>query len=270
MSSARRLWYLRCVSLGSLAVACGGVIRGSDSDETRDGFRPNGAGGADGSSSAKSSGGSAGNALAVPPSDPFEAGTSNGVAGSAIGGTGAGGSGSGGGGGIAPGTCLSPNEDATTGLVTCDGRFAHRPRVVSCEAVAGVPPETGGAPADVGGAGGESSDAAASAPPKKPRAPNTGAQCTAEQACAGNVHCKTDQECAAFARGYCAVTNVELGGVCRSGCLTDADCGAHAVCLCRATDHGGECYAAACKTDADCGERSFCILQSFDYGFFCQ
>jgi hypothetical protein len=58
-----------------------------------------------------------------------------------------------------------------------------------------------------------------------------------------------------------------MGLVCRSGCITDTDCGAGWVCSCSGyTSHGGECVQAnGCRTDADCGP-SLCATTSGQCG----
>jgi hypothetical protein len=71
---------------------------------------------------------------------------------------------------------------------------------------------------------------------------------------AGNPGCKSDAECKEAKNGRC---NARGGGheapvnACEyDRCSSDADCGAHGVCVCEGS--GNYCVNGDCSTDADC------------------
>lgn len=155
--------------------------------------------------------------------------------------------GGGGGTGASLVSCTSPQADPETGLVTCKEGYKHRPTVVDCSVV-------GGAPADATAGAGN-----ADPPAPLPRAD-------------GSVECGANAvNCKAFELGYCSSGQFPS---CRSGCISDSECGAGFICVCNGpSDHGGECQASNCTTDSDCGAGSRCASLSGACGsgaFRCQ
>jgi hypothetical protein len=91
----------------------------------------------------------------------------------------------------------------------------------------------------------------------------------------GTVDCETAADCRGFDLAYCGQVGPIGPLKCLSGCLTDADCGTGAVCLCsdRPSATGGTCLAKNdCVVDADCGPGSLCLQYyraCFGEGFAC-
>ena len=187
-------------------------------------------------------------------SSPSEGGSDSG--GSSSGGSGTAGTashaGSGQGGTVSHVACTAPKTDPLTGLVTCQEGYAHRPSAVTCGVSARALP--------AGGASG------APLPDLPPRAD-------------GSVLCGAyPEECAQFLFGYCD-GNFEFAeapiATCRSGCITDGDCGPGYICLCGNDESptGGVCRVASCATDADCDSGYFCASHNGlcgPGGFACQ
>jgi len=142
-----------------------------------------------------------------------------------VGGMTSGGAGSTGGTG-SPRSCENPTVSPVTKLTNCSNGLSHRAEATACTYTSPPPPSAGGE----GGGGGEAS-------------------------AGGSTPCTGSADCSTLLRGYC-----EFGGdaesVCRSGCLTDADCGG-GVCLCDGTSPG-RCTSGDCHVDADCGKDAFC------------
>jgi hypothetical protein len=215
------------VSMGIVPVACGGTsISGHQTGE------PGGDGGSGGSAQAGTKS-HAGTATTGGSSVVITGGTSTGGTGIVTAGTGV----------IIEGgspdrVCTSPQVDPHTGLVSCNEGFFHRPTVTLCQE------NFGGAPADCG-AGGASGAPSCPDPVVLPRADGT-------VPCTGN-----HSVCEQFEYGYCNESLVGGGPpprTCYSGCVTDADCGADAICLCdsAASPTGGTCHPASCRVDEDC------------------
>jgi hypothetical protein len=146
--------------------------------------------------------------------------------------------------------CTAPTKDPLTGLVTCKEGYVHRPQAVAC----GVTLQKAAPPGGSAGIGAPE--------PSLPRA--------------NGEPCEEDPTvCSAFEYGYCGS---EGGGaapsVCRSGCVTDNDCGTGSLCRCgsSASPTSGVCVTSSCRTDVDCGGY-FCA--AYDTGcsgqvFACQ
>lgn len=140
-------------------------------------------------------------------------------------------------------SCTTPVLDPVSGLVSCDEGYEHRPSAVAC------PLSEGGAAAR--GAGGAEGGAG-----QLPRVE-------------GHVSCFHNEDaCRAFELGYC---DEDTGGggapaICKSGCVTDEDCGVGYICLCGGpSPTGGKCHQSDCTTDADCGPGFLCA----SYGVAC-
>jgi hypothetical protein len=136
--------------------------------------------------------------------------------------------------------CTSPTTDPITGLVTCKEGYQHRPQAVAC----GVTIQKAAPPGGSSGIG---------AP--EPMLPRAG----------GDVSCSaTPETCDAYQYGYC---DMEGGGaapaVCRSGCITDDECGEGRFCACgyEKSPTTGICQAALCRTNSDCGDYR-CAIHS--------
>jgi hypothetical protein len=215
-------------SLGLVPVACGGsTLEGGGGMAGEGGSGPNGGKGGKGGTGEGGTGTGAASAgtsgAGVGGARGGEGGSGTGAGGSNVGGTGVGGT---------P-TCSSPVKDDTTGLVTCEEGYQHRPVARECAVAPSAPS---------GGAGGEATDVPA--PP--PRA-------------TGTVPCAGDATvCDAFELGYCRAGG-NAAPVCLSGCRVDADCGSGSLCHCLpGSKHGGECVPTDCRTDADCDAGWLC------------
>lgn len=256
MNRADRLRLSLLVSLG-IPVACGGTVINSrdDADAGSGGSGVTTRGGASPRAGSSSKGGS------------LSRGGSPGKAGStSLGGKNFAGMSGHAGQGMNPLTqCSSPTFNPLTGLVSCSEGYRHRARIVACGTFA----EQGGAPAVGGDGPGES--------PQLPRA-NGSPGCGAEVGGAGPT---AESPCDAFEYGYCDIFEFggagspEQPGVCRSGCVADADCGSGFICVCEEPDSptGGACRPSNCKADLDCDDGYTCA--SFNAtcslnGFACQ
>lgn len=138
--------------------------------------------------------------------------------------------------------CTSPKLDESSGLVACAEGYSHRPQAVACT------------PVGSGGAG-------------------SGDQPEEAQAGFGGVGAELDCNrepslCDAVPHGFCAVDDLgpETSYYCEAGCVTDADCGLHRICVCGHSESptGGRCAVSNCATDADCGTGLLCA--SFEEG----
>lgn len=136
-------------------------------------------------------------------------------------------------------TCTSPVYDGLTGFERCEEGYSHRVSQGICHPVGdnAMP-----------GAGGDSNAGV----DDRPRAPEG----------AATVSCgyggKIDADpCAQYQYGYCHILQL---GVCKSGCLTDDDCGAGSVCECGSSESptGGVCRQSDCTVDSDCGTGLLC------------
>jgi hypothetical protein len=76
--------------------------------------------------------------------------------------------------------------------------------------------------------------------------------------------CRYDSDCTAKAYGHCEWSSDIGGTYCAYGCVTNADCGAGAACLCGAPV--GKCVPASCLTDAECGSAFLCSDYAYDPG----
>jgi hypothetical protein len=107
-----------------------------------------------------------------------------------------------------------------TGFIACDAGFTHREERRDCGSI--VPrPDTIPLPDDA------------------------------------SVACTTDADCADLPHGHCVRFTMYMfgpatGTVCKSGCVSDTDCGTGELCVCG--DPVGTCVKATCTTDADCGD----------------
>lgn len=104
-----------------------------------------------------------------------------------------------------------------TGLLRCDGDWTHRPTATECESAL-------------------------------PREDHT---CSGEDG-----ECSTDADCAGTPNGYCESDDFGQFCGCRSGCLTDADCGDGNICICGSPV--GHCAQADCTDDTSCEENMLC------------
>lgn len=141
--------------------------------------------------------------------------------------------------------CTSPQSDPLTGLVTCKEGFQHRPRATACGVTLQKAAPAGG------------SSGIGAPEPQLPRAP-------------GDVLCGDDpQNCDMYQYGYCdTVGGGAAPAVCRSGCITDEECGQGQLCLCgdsRSPTSGVCHYTDDCRTDADC-ESGFCAPYNLGCG----
>lgn len=159
-------------------------------------------------------------------------------------------------------SCSKPVTNPETGLVTCEEGYRHRPKAVAC-----------GEPAGSGGEGGGGGEGAG----RLPRA-GQGVVCDVGQGGNGGGGATTTGDCDAYEHGFCEVYDDGAGGafgLCRSGCVDDAECGPGFVCICDEPDSptGGACKPASCATDADCGSGFFCATYDNSCnpeGFACQ
>jgi hypothetical protein len=235
------------LSLGLSPLACGGSAAvqggagGSPPQHSTGGTRDPGTGGGTttiyggspnvgGTSNVGGSGNQAGWTVAGGPATAGTGGTwTAGAGGTGNAGTSAGHGGAGG--RIASNDCPDPTYNPTLKLTVCGNGRLHRPTAIACtyDAPGAAGAASGGAP----GAGGASAGS-------------------------GGVPslCQTDAECAALTRGYCSREGNQAP-VCKSGCVSDADCGAGNVCSCDGA-HPGHCVLGGCTTDADCGPNSLC------------
>jgi hypothetical protein len=139
--------------------------------------------------------------------------------------------------------CTQPISDSITGLVECSEGYQHRPTAKACE------------PTAERGAGGETGSTL-------PRAKGT-ERCNPREAGSGGQGGASPADCAQFAYGYCEEFYGGDGGasgLCRSGCVTDDDCGDGYICICDSNDSptGGACQPSNCATDDDCGTGLLC------------
>ena len=125
--------------------------------------------------------------------------------------------------------CTNPQLDPQTQLVSCDEGFTHRPTAALCDtSTQRIAPE-----------------------PQLPRAD-------------GTVTCVDDPgKCSAYLNGYCdgAFSGGEAPvATCRSGCVSDFDCGENNVCICGSPESptGGVCRYSNCKVDEECGPGYLC------------
>jgi hypothetical protein len=236
-SRASALRFSLLASLGLVPIACGGTTRGAPGDEnagTGAGASSN-TGGSDPTAGTKAVTGKGGSNN--PGGSTGKAGAT-GVAGTGVGGTTGTGGGTSMGGASSETRCTSPEVDPTTGLVHCEEGYSHRPIPKTCMLDDGPI-----------GAGGEGGAGPASDPNSLPRV-------------SGNVPCFDDYStCDQFQYGYCDPgSGGQVPYICASGCMTDQDCGANAICLCgnQSSPTGGTCQYAACATDAECGPGNRC------------
>jgi hypothetical protein len=216
------------LAIGVVPLACGGTTqRGTDDGEGNDtgtgGSGTTNAGGA--TSTGRAGSGTAGTVgKMLPPT----------------GGTGVGGATQ------TPSSCTG-KLDPSTGLVACIEGYVHRARQVDCQSFGGSPPDVDNA----GGVGG------VEAVPVKPRAD-------------GSISCGAfgvggdsgAEDCTRFALGYCFAGEGEIA-TCRSGCVTDADCGDGFICECSHPESptGGACMRAIdCTTSVNCGPGLLCAI----------
>lgn len=70
--------------------------------------------------------------------------------------------------------------------------------------------------------------------------------------------CSTDADCVFYPNGHCDSIAGDFASSCSCvyGCITDADCGADAICVCDGL--AGHCEAASCASDADCEAGQLC------------
>lgn len=124
-----------------------------------------------------------------------------------------------------PAACTSPVLDVATGFEMCAEGYSHRVEKRAC-----------GSPSDHDEA--------------LPR--------VAENVdCFGADRTPDSTKCSQFAYGYCYAPQA---AICRSGCVTDEDCGPAMMCVCGHPESptGGVCQPATCSTDADCASNSLC------------
>jgi hypothetical protein len=149
-------------------------------------------------------------------------------------------------------SCTNPTTDPFTGIVTCAEGYAHRPLAKQCGITTKIIAPPGGDPP---------------APNPMPRADGT-VECSAE----------TADICSVYQWGYCHVQS-DGGGpqlaTCRSGCVSDSDCGDGYACLCNSTESptSGSCQYVSCRTDQDCGSGLLCATAGSTCGsdsFACQ
>jgi len=136
--------------------------------------------------------------------------------------------------------CPNPTYNPVTKLTECSNGNRHRPLAVACTYTSGGA-GGGGAPGHAGASGGGG-------------VPST---------------CSTDAECAALPRGYCNRVGNSVP-VCKSGCVTDGDCES-GVCACDGL-YPGRCVDAGCVTDAQCAAHSLCVTVDEvcgDFSFQC-
>ncbi len=228
MTKAAALRVSLLVAMGIVPPACGGTTR--DRAAT-DGASGSGGSGRAGGTTVGSGGSGASGGTTIGSGGVTSAGSGGAVTAGAPSPTG--GFGGTGGGSF---VCKAPRLDPQSGLVVCDeGGYWHRPHAEACDNAAGQ--------AALGGAGGEGPVD----PHGLPRA-------------SGIIPCSSAGDCDQFQWGYC---DGEQTTICRSGCVTDSDCGADQICVCSSSlsPTGGECHAAACATDADC-PGSICASQN--------
>lgn len=123
-----------------------------------------------------------------------------------------------------PQPILQAGSDEPSGFVRCDDGFIHRVETV---------------------------DALSPQGPDSPECVDYG------------TTCETAGDCVAKAHGSC-VFNEHSGCLCEYGCVTDADCGAGAICA-PAGVAGSKttCITAECVTDGDCGD-GLCGLSAYE------
>lgn len=151
--------------------------------------------------------------------------------------------------------CTAPVTDPQTGLVACQEGYSHRPTSKVCGEVA--------------------ADGSSRLPRAKEAAPVFCS--TSDEGLGGAAN---GSECDAFEHGYCKHFAADGAGgsfsVCRSGCATDAECGAGFVCICDEPESptGGKCTPSDCATDLDCGAGLLCASYEGNgcnpNGFACQ
>ncbi|MBK6922864.1 MAG: ferritin-like domain-containing protein [Deltaproteobacteria bacterium] len=113
-----------------------------------------------------------------------------------------------------------PDGPVPSGVVGCDGGWAHRESAVQCQY-----PETLTGSCSLGG----DTDSAGNA-----------------------TQCSSDDECTESPHGYCNTEFFDGGCSCSYGCESDADCGEDQACICAGNQ--SQCVPAYCHTDADCGD----------------
>ena len=136
---------------------------------------------------------------------------------------GSGGAIDGSGGAFPTGECPKPVMNSISKLIDCSNGRSHRAQALACT-YSVAPPGHAGA----GGEAGATSEL-------KP--------------------CVSNADCASLPRGYCE-TSIFQAPVCRSGCVTDSDC-ERGICACDG-DSPGRCVETGCRTDADCGAYALC------------
>jgi len=135
---------------------------------------------------------------------------------------------------IEHGPCVATGEADRHGFVTCEDGRVHRPAAVEC-------------PSSI------VADEGAEAAPGNP-----------------DDKCTRNADCTEKPHGYCAAEGQLPDRTCHYGCVTDADCGEGALCMC--DNPVGRCLPASCLADADCGEGLLCThhvpLDDMFYGAF--
>jgi hypothetical protein len=89
----------------------------------------------------------------------------------------------------------------------------------------------------------------------------------------GAQSCTLSADCAAAGNAF--YTNCLHGQCSFDVCLTDADCGTNAVCVCASDYYGGNaafhpnvCVQASCRVDSDCGAGGYCSPTHASCGTF--
>lgn len=89
----------------------------------------------------------------------------------------------------------------------------------------------------------------------------------------GAQSCTLSADCAAAGNAF--YTNCLHGQCSFDACLTDADCGTNAVCVCASDYYGGNaafhpnvCVQASCRVDSDCGASGYCSPTHASCGTF--
>jgi hypothetical protein len=215
------------LAIGVVPVACGGTVRNGDGDDETSG-----------------SGGSAGSKTAATGGKP-----TNGTGGSVSGAGGpgkmlppTGGTGAGGGAVSFPPVCSNPRYDPVSGLGLCDEGYKIRSKAIRCEGFSGI----AGADQGSGGAGGQSDEL-----------PRTDGSVLCRDFAEGGA--SAEDVCLQFENGYCDSLEGQ-SPTCQSGCITDQDCGANALCECGHAESptGGVCRYATCRGGEDCRNGAVC------------